>query len=159
MKRIVISIGLAILYSSLVACSARAQTAAPRVNLTWTQPSTPGLAGFNVWRAPCTGTVTNGVCSQAGTFVKLNTSTNQPPSYTDTTVVEGQKYDYYVTAVCPTAGCGSTNPATGHQWAGESAPSNHSAASIPVPPPVTDPPPSPTGLSNTVVTVTITSTP
>ena len=87
---------------------------------TFTASPTAGVTGYNMYRAPCTGTITTNVCSAAGTPVKLNSTPFTALTYTDSTVAAGALYDYYATAVCPTT-CTTT----------ESAPSNHFAVTIP----------------------------
>lgn len=89
------------------------------VALSWTASVSTGVTGYNVYRAPCTGTITGGVCSADGAFAKLTTTLVSGTTYTDSTVAAGNSYDYYVTAVCATC-----NPQ-------ESAPSNKVAPTIP----------------------------
>jgi hypothetical protein len=102
---------------------------------------TPGLAGYNWYRAPCTGTITGTTCSATGTFAKLNATPTTNPTFTDTTVQAGQQYAWEATAVCPTTAGGCGNGVVG-----ESGPSNIVAAVIP-----TDKPGSPTNLTITGV--------
>jgi hypothetical protein len=110
MKRIAIFV---FLFSASVTCG---QTA----KLTWVASNTAGVTGYNVYRAPCTGTITGSACSSAGPFAKLNAALIAGVTYTDATGAPGTVYDYYVTAMCPTA----CTPA-------ESAASNHFAVTIP----------------------------
>ena len=110
-------------------------------SLSWTLSPTVG-ASHNVYRAPCTGTVSAGVCSTEGAFVKLQTLAPLTKTYTDSTVAAGGKYAYYVAASCVAPACG--NDATGAPIDGESAPSNHVGVSVPMDP---VPPQPPSGLS------------
>jgi len=87
--------------------------------MTFVASPSAGVTGYNMYRAPCTGTVTANVCSAEGTFAKLNTVTFTTLTYTDTTVTAGSLYSYYATAVCPTC-----NPA-------ESGGSNHLGVTVP----------------------------
>jgi hypothetical protein len=103
----------------------------PSVVLTWTLSPTVGVTSQNVYRAPCTGTVTGSVCSTDSTavFTKLAAGINlaaAATTFTDTTVVDGQAYIYYVTAFCPIGQLSCS---------GESLPSNHAAAAVPGGPP------------------------
>ena len=92
------------------------------VSLGWQASTTTGVS-YNVYRAPCTGTIsTSNVCSAEGTFAKIGNATTL--TYVDSTVAAGSNYSYYVTALCGTTGC-----PTGTQ--GESAASNHIGAAIP----------------------------
>jgi len=107
--------------------------------LNFNASTTPGIAGYNAYRAPCTGTITAGVCSivpPANAYSKLNATPFQA-SYVDTTVLAGQRYTWRVTAVCPAvaAGCGNG-------IVGESDPSNLASATVP-----TDQPNAPTNLT------------
>ncbi len=81
--------------------------------LSWQASPTSGVT-YNVYRAPCTGTVTSNVCSQEGTFSKL--SNVSALAYTDSAVTAGALYSWYITAV---------------DSGGESSGSNHFAAAIP----------------------------
>ena len=105
--------------------------------LNWQASPTAGLAGYAIYRAPCTGTVSGNTCSAEGTFAKL--SVVSALTYTDTTVTGGSLYSYYVTAVCPSAGCSSS-------ISGESVGSNHIGIIVPK-----DPPQPPAGLTITTV--------
>ena len=103
------------------------------VALSATASTTPGIAGYNVYRAPCTGTVTSGLCTAEGTFAKINAAVLTAPNYTDATVLGGFLYSYYMTATCPAAGCATD--AQGNKISGESTASNHIGAAIaPTPP-------------------------
>jgi hypothetical protein len=95
-------------------------TAQHSAQFSWDASVSAGVTVYNYYRAPCTGTVTNDVCSAVGAFVKLNAAPITGTSYTDTTVAAGQKYDAYVTAICPTC-----SPS-------ESDPSNHRAFVVPL---------------------------
>ena len=108
--------------------------------LTFNASPTPGIAGYNTYRAPCTGTITAGVCSAAGAYVKLNAAPFNQLNYADTTPLAGQKYAYRVTAICPT-----TSGGCGNGIVGESDPSNVVAVTIP-----TDVPGSPANLTISV---------
>lgn len=110
------------------------------ITLSWTASTAPNVT-YNVYRAPCTGTITGNVCSAAGTFAKLgNVATT---TYPDATVTAGGSYDYYVTALCPPTGCSPS-------MSGESTPSNHSAGKTSA-----DTPPPPTNLGITSVALNI----
>jgi chitinase len=117
--------------------SAKAQTppdtlsvaAATAINLTWTASATTNIAGYNLYRAPCTGTITLTVCSTEGSFIKLNSAPITSTTASDLTAITGSSYSYYVTALCPSAGCNSTT-------FGESLPSNHVAIVVIAPLPV-----------------------
>lgn len=118
--------------SASIPTFAAATPLSPSVVLTWTLSPTVGVTSQNVYRAPCTGTVTNSACStdSTATFTKLPAGTALGPTvatFTDTTVSDGQAYIYYVTAVCPAAPVQPCN--------GESLPSNHAAAAVPGVPP------------------------
>jgi hypothetical protein len=78
------------------------------VQLTWDAPTstTDPAVGYNVYRS-----------TASGAYQLLNTSINSPTTFTDTTVVSGDSYNYEVTSV----------DASGV----ESAPSNVYAAAIP----------------------------
>ena len=86
------------------------QTGGQSVSLSWTVPAAvTGVVytGFNVYRAPCTGTVTAAVCStdSTATFAKLSAGTGLPATastFTDSTVAGGTNYIYYVTSLCTT---------------------------------------------------------
>jgi hypothetical protein len=59
------------------------------VALTWERSSTSSVTGYFVYR----GT------KPSGPFAQLNSSPESSPSYSDSTVSDGQVYYYYVTAV------------------------------------------------------------
>lgn len=96
--------------------------------LTFTPSTTVGVNNYNVYRAPCNGTVSAGACSIEGIFALIGTAPGTATSYKDTTVLGGYSYVYYLTAVCTTA-CGTD--ASGNKITGESVPSNHWAGTIP----------------------------
>lgn len=98
----------------------------PAISLTWNASPTVGIAGYNLYRAPCTGTISQAICSAEGAFVKINTAIIVTPSATDMGVVYGSGYSYYVTSICPTAGCDSVT-------IGESLPSAHAAITMSLP--------------------------
>jgi hypothetical protein len=102
------------------------------VTISWGASTTAGVSGYNVYRAPCIGTVSAGNCTQEGTFAKIGSSSTT--SYADTSVVAGGLYSYYITATCPSAGCSAS-------VTGESAGSTHIAAVVPkdAPAPPTSP--------------------
>lgn len=77
--------------TSTIALSGTGTTAGGyEVQLNWTAPgsSSDAVAGYNVYRA-----------SNGGTYQKLNSSVNQPTTYTDTTVQSGTSYTYEVMSV------------------------------------------------------------
>lgn len=115
-----------------------ASASASSVSLSWNLSSTSGVISQNVYRAPCTGTITSGVCSADGAFAVISNVSATTVTYIDSMVIAGGKYDYYVTAVCPATGA----------CVGESVPSVHIAATVPG----TSPNP-PTGLTITNVAV------
>lgn len=117
------------------------------VGLTWQASPTTGIAGYNVYRAPCTGTVSAGTCSQEGAFAKVGATTSL--AYTDTTVAAGGAYSYYITAFCPAAGCSSS-------LAGESAASTHVAAVVPKDAPLPPTSPSITTVARTATGANVT---
>lgn len=109
-----------------IASPAHAQHSA---SFSWQASPTPGIAGYNVYRAPCTGTVSGNTCTPApaaASYVKLNSAPITGTTYTDSTIQPGQKYDWYATAVCPTTTAGCGNGITG-----ESNPSNRAAGTVP----------------------------
>lgn len=106
------------------------------VGFSYTASTTTGVAGYNIYRAPCNGVInSSGVCTAEGTFAKIGSNTSSTLTYTDTTVTAGGSYAYYVTVFCPPTNCSST-------VGGESKPSNHIAAVVPL-----DQPQPPTGLT------------
>jgi hypothetical protein len=116
---------IAVLLLALLAFAAIA--AAQTVNISWQASPTTGIASYKVYRAPCTGTVTANVCSAEGTFATIGSVAVPAVTYADSTALAGALYSYYVTAVCPVAGCTTTPPIV----SGESLPSNHTGVSIP----------------------------
>lgn len=127
-------IAMAILLA--VSSAGHAQT-----HLSWGASTTANIAGYNVYRAPCNGTITAGVCSNVGTFAKLTPTPIAPLTYTDPAVTAGQLLVYQVTATCPPTGCSAVPLITG-----ESAPSNQVAVTIPNP---ANPPLPPVNLTGT----------
>jgi hypothetical protein len=106
---------LLFIVSVVCAISASAQTT-HFADLNWT--ASANATGYNVWRAPCTGTITNQVCSAEGVYNKIGATVgNASVTYRDSAVTAGAKYVYYVTAT-----------ATGFA---ESNPSNKIAVTIP----------------------------
>jgi fibronectin type 3 domain-containing protein len=99
--------------STVITLTGTGETASTsyEVNLTWDAPtdSSDPVAGYNVYRAPSGGT----------SYQQLNTTVLPltPTTYVDTTVQDGQTYDYIVESV----------DASG----GTSAPSNMASVSIP----------------------------
>ena len=110
-----------LLFIALLFVAIPAAAQSHSAQFTWTASTSTGVTSYNYYRAPCTGTVTSGVCSAAGAFVKLNTSPITGTSHTDTTVVAGQRYDSYITSLCPVL----CNPP-------ESLESNHQAFIVPL---------------------------
>lgn len=86
-----------------------AATSGYQVELNWDAPSssTPAVSGYNIYRAP----------SGSTSYTLLNSSVNQPSTYTDTTVKAGSSYSYEIMSV-DTSGV-------------QSSPSNTYAATIP----------------------------
>jgi hypothetical protein len=123
-----------LLLMTAISPAAKAQTA-HSVNLTWSPSPTANIAGYNIYRAACFGTVTAGVCSgAAGAYGKIGTVNASTLAYSDTSVNANDSKFYYVTAYC----------ATGTPCAGESGPSNTIAVQVPPNPAV--PPVAPTNL-------------
>ena len=122
MKKYVLYTLLLLAVSLLTGTVAQAQVAHHN-DLSWPSSTTLGVQGYKVYKAPCTGTITGSTCSAAGTFSLLATLSTVN-TYSDTTVVSGNKFDYYVTAFCPVGGCSAS-------VAGESVPSQHWAAVTP----------------------------
>lgn len=113
----------------LLASVALAQT--PRnVTLTWTDSTNPAGTGYNVYRAV-------GSCAGSPALVKVTATPLTAKTYTDSAISGGNTYCYAVTAVNATL---------------ESAKSQTAAAVV-----IPDLAP-PTGLTTTVVTVTVTVT-
>jgi len=61
------------------------------VNLSWNPSSSPGISGYNIYRAVYT--------SSCGAFSKVNASLDTGTLYTDSVVVDGTSYCYATTAV------------------------------------------------------------
>ena len=61
------------------------------VALSWNASTSPGIVGYNVYRAPYT--------TSCGAYAKLNPTLNTGTLYTDTTVANGNNYCYATTAV------------------------------------------------------------
>jgi hypothetical protein len=61
------------------------------VNLSWTASSSQNISGYNVYRAPYSGS--------CGSFAKINPNLNTGTLYTDTVVQDGSAYCYATTAV------------------------------------------------------------
>jgi len=61
------------------------------VNLSWTASSSPGISGYNIYRAV--------YASSCGAFSKINPSLDTGTLYTDSVVVDGKSYCYATTAV------------------------------------------------------------
>ena len=125
----------------LLAVSSAGHAQTHSVTLSWGASTTANIAGYNVYRAPCNGTITAGVCSNVGTFAKLTPTPIVPLTYTDPAVTAGQLLVYQVTATCPPTGCSAVPLITG-----ESAPSNQVAVTIPNP---ANPPLPPVNLTGT----------
>lgn len=142
-KAAIYTVSLALLLAALLMPTA-ALAQAHSATIGFSPSVTTGLASYSVWRAPCNGTVAAGVCSSEGAFVKIASIAATATSYVDSSVTAGGLYSYYLTSVCPAAGCSSTTGA-------ESVPSTHLAVSIPL-----DRPLPPTNLSLTSVARTIT---
>jgi hypothetical protein len=78
--------------SAVISLSGTGAAAAPyEVNLTWDAPtsSSDPVAGYNVYRAP----------SGSTSYTQLNSAVTTETTYTDTTVQDGQTYDYIVESV------------------------------------------------------------
>jgi len=82
-----------------VQCGAGYSTAPPqppsasqhRVDLSWAASTSPGVSGYNVYRA-----VYSGAC---GSFSKINSALVPTATYTDSEVTNGASYCYAATAV------------------------------------------------------------
>ena len=124
-KTVVFVLGV-LVFAAILLIEGSAQTVGHSASLHWAASTTPGVAGYNVYRAHCKA-ISKGVCPAAseGAVDKIGTSTTT--SYTDTTVTEGAAYSYYVTAFCPATGCSA-------QIKGESPESKHVGALIPTTP-------------------------
>ncbi len=105
----------------LILCLLSTVAFASSVSLKWNASTTPGVE-YRIYRAPCTGTVANGVCSEPGRFDPIFTTTET--TYDDTKVTPGSSYSYYVIAFCPPAGCPGRE-------SGESRPSNYVSVTVP----------------------------
>jgi hypothetical protein len=68
-------------------------TAAPvhSVNLSWNASSSPGISGYNIYRAVFAGS--------CGSYSRINPSLNVGTSYSDSDVTDGTDYCYATTAV------------------------------------------------------------
>jgi hypothetical protein len=77
--------------STVVSLSGTGQAVSYEVNLSWDAPSSSSdpVAGYNVYRSP----------SGAGKYAQLNSTAVTQTSYADTTVQDGQNYDYIVESV------------------------------------------------------------
>lgn len=136
MRKYLLLFLLMVLFLSAAIRTAQAQHS---VTLSCIPSTTTGVTSYNVYRAPCNGTITSGVCSLEGTFTKVGSSATC--AYTDTAVTAAQLWSYYMTAVCPLT-CSPT----------ESGASNHVAATIPK----DGAPNPPTGLGITTVALNTT---
>lgn len=116
MNKILVSIGFLLVFG----VSAQAQTRS--VTIQFANSPTAGVSGYNAYRVLCSA-VTGTTCTQSGTPAKINTALIFSP-FTDNSVVAGQKYEYYITAQCPSVGC---SPGI----SGESVPSSKAIANIP----------------------------
>jgi hypothetical protein len=106
MKRLLLLLSLLLCFVSIVSAQHSAV-------LTWTD-NTPNVT-FNVYRAPCTGTISSNTCSQEGLFqILANVSAL---TYTDSAITAGAQYSWYTTALDSSGD--------------ESLPSNHFAALVP----------------------------
>jgi fibronectin type 3 domain-containing protein len=95
--------------TNTIALTGTGISTAYNVDLAWNAPtnSTDPVAGYNVYRAP----------SGSTSYQQINTSTVTETSYTDTSVQDGQTYDYIVESV----------DADGNK----SVPSNMASANVP----------------------------
>jgi len=104
----------------------KVKVSAHSVVLSSTASTTVG-ANYHFWRASCGVTITStGICpfGNEGTFFVIGTTGTT--TFTDSTVVSGSNYSYYVTAFCPTSACASNFLVNV-----DSPPSNHLGAAIP----------------------------
>jgi hypothetical protein len=74
-----------------VSLSGTGEAVAYQVNLSWTAPSSPSdpIAGYNVYRA----------VSGSTTYQMVNSGVDAQTAFTDSTVQQGQTYDYYIESV------------------------------------------------------------
>ena len=95
--------------TATIALSGTGQAASYEVDLSWNAPSgsSDPVVGYNIYRA----------VSGSSSYQLLNSTVNASMTYTDTTVVTGTAYQYYVESV----------DASGNQ----SAPSNTYSVTIP----------------------------
>jgi Abnormal spindle-like microcephaly-assoc'd, ASPM-SPD-2-Hydin len=80
--------------STITAAAAGTGEAAPShsVSLSWNPSSSPGISGYNIYRAV--------YVTSCGSYSKINGSTPDPnTTYSDTTVTDGTNYCYATTAV------------------------------------------------------------
>jgi hypothetical protein len=78
--------------STVISLSGTGVAVAYQVNLSWDPPSDSAAAavvGYNIFRAPAGGSL----------YQQINTTEDTLPSYSDTGVVSGMTYDYYVESV------------------------------------------------------------
>jgi hypothetical protein len=108
-----------LLFSLALLLLTPAQSVTRNVICSWTASTSPGVTGYNVYRAPQTPTPV---------FVALNQAPLTGTSFTDTTAVIGSMYLYAVTSITPacTATTAITTPC------GESEMSN--PTTVPIPP-------------------------
>lgn len=105
--RILVLLLLAIFFPPVLSASSS-------VSLAWDANRETNLAGYHIYRA----------LDSPNRFVRLNTSLNPLPSFTDSTVVAGNTYFYTVTAVNDSGQeSGFSNPVTVTLPAGNRAPS------------------------------------
>lgn len=133
---IALRIAACMVFLSLFGSVAHAQTITRTVAANWNAVSTPNIAGYNVYRG----------ATQNGSFTKLNAAPLTGTTFSDSSVSANTTYWYYVTSICPAAGCvnNSTTVITG-----ESLPSTKVSAVVP-PDPTISQPPAPGGLTVTV---------
>jgi hypothetical protein len=81
---------------------------------------TPG-ATYNVYQALCLGTITAGVCSSEGAFVKIASGIAGSPYHTPA-LAANTGYVWYLTSLCALPGCDPTQFTMP-----ESLPSDHAA--------------------------------
>jgi hypothetical protein len=116
----------------LAAMAASAQ--AHQITLTWTASASSGVAGYDVYRAPCSAVDGNGNCTATGTFAQVNGALVAATTYADLNLSAGYRYVYYVVAVCPASPpyCSQTTDANGNTITveGSSDPSGSVTATI-----------------------------